>query len=296
MNSVFHPRSILFFVNPRSGGRSKKAIVDCIREGCANKIRFRIVTLTKQINITDELDAFKPEMAVAVGGDGTINAVGSQLVGTDTILGIIPCGSSNALARNLYLPHDPVDALHLLFSTHVKEIDTLLIDGRNCFHICDVGFNARVVERSHKRRIRGWLNYGISVLEEIFDMHFFRYGVSTPKIKLQAKAFSIAITNTKAYGNSAAINPLGKVNDGFFEICIIKPFPKRSLPSMFLRLFRRNIHKSHYCMFIRTNEAVIANMDNEAVHIDGDPVHLGSEFSVGILPRSLKVAVPKGIN
>lgn len=235
-------------------------------------------------------------MAVAVGGDGTINAVGSQLVGTDTVLGIIPCGSSNALAKNLHLPHDPVDALQALFSTHIKEIDTLLIDGRNCFHICDVGFNARVVKRSHKRKIRGWFNYGLSVLQEIFDMHFFRYGVITPKVKLQAKAFSIAITNTKAYGNSAAINPLGKVNDGFFEICIIKPFPKRSLPSMFLRLFKRNIHKSHYCMFIRTSEAIISNMDNEAVHIDGDPVQLGSEFSVGILARSLKVAVPRGIN
>jgi diacylglycerol kinase family enzyme len=296
MSLVYHPQRLIFFINPHSGGRGKSAVINCIRSGCEGKVDYKLVTLSKSVDLADELRSFKPDMAVAVGGDGTVNAVGSQLVGTNTILGIIPCGSSNALAKNLYLPHDPVEALQSLFSAHIKEIDTLLIDGRNCFHICDVGFNARVVTRSHKRKIRGWLNYGFSVLEEIFDMHFFRYGVSTPKIKLNEKAFSIAITNTKAYGNNAAINPLGKVNDGLFEICIIKPFPKRSLPSMFIRLFRRNIHKSHYCMFIRTNEAVIANPDGEAVHIDGDPVYLGAKFSVGILPRSLKVAVPKGIN
>lgn len=296
MSSAFHPARIIFFVNPLSGGHGKDAVIDYIRNGCADKVEHKIVVLNKSINLADELDAFKPDMAVAVGGDGTVNAVGSQLVGTDVVLGIIPCGSSNALAKNLYLPTNLENALQVLFHAHVKEIDTLLIDGKNCFHICDVGFNARVVKRSHKRKIRGWLNYGFSVLEEIFDMHFFRYGVSTSKIKLNERAFSIAITNTKAYGNSAAINPLGKVNDGLFEICIIKPFPKRSLPSMFIRLFRRNIHKSHYCMFIRTNNAIITNTDNEAVHIDGDPLDLGLEFSVGILPRSLKVAVPKGIN
>ena len=52
--------------------------------------------------------------AVAAGGDGTLGAVASQLVGTDLPLGILPMGTSNDTARSLNVPLDLADAARVI--------------------------------------------------------------------------------------------------------------------------------------------------------------------------------------
>ena len=44
------------------------------------------------------------ELVIAAGGDGTIHAVASGLVGSSSILGIIPTGTMNNLAHSLNIP------------------------------------------------------------------------------------------------------------------------------------------------------------------------------------------------
>jgi diacylglycerol kinase family enzyme len=46
------------------------------------------------------------ETVVAGGGDGTINAVVSALLGTDKILGVLPLGTLNHFAKDLQIPLD----------------------------------------------------------------------------------------------------------------------------------------------------------------------------------------------
>ena len=90
---------ITFIINPISGTRSKEdipllidALLDPLRfdyEVRFTEFRGHAAEIARQC-VADGID-----VVVAVGGDGTVNEVAGALVGTETALGIVPCGSGN---------------------------------------------------------------------------------------------------------------------------------------------------------------------------------------------------------
>lgn len=62
-------------------------------------------------------------LVVAAGGDGTVSAVARGLIGTDTVLGIIPLGTYNNVATSLGIPTDVGQACALIAAAPVRAID-----------------------------------------------------------------------------------------------------------------------------------------------------------------------------
>ncbi|GGK80275.1 diacylglycerol kinase family protein [Rufibacter glacialis] len=288
---------ILFVINPISGDIDKDELTEDIIAFCRqNDLQADYYKTTGEEDdrkLKEKIAAISPDIACAVGGDGTVSLVAKAINKTGVALAIIPQGSGNGLSKDLGIPQNFDEALHLLAEHHIMAIDTLDVNGQLSIHLCDVGFNALVVERFCSGDTRGPGAYAWIAMQEFMAYEPKKYTIiAEGKTIFDAEAFMITVTNAKAFGSNAAINPTGVINDGSFEICVLEPFPKSSSLGILYRLYTDSIDSSVYTHRFSCSSATIINHSNEVCQIDGEPEHFDQELKFTVQPKSLKVVLP----
>jgi len=95
-------------------------------------------------------------LVVVGGGDGTISAAASALVGTETALGILPLGTLNHFARDLGLPADLGEAAKLIASGRSRRVDVAEMNGRIFINNSAIGlYPLMIIDRDLQRRKLG---------------------------------------------------------------------------------------------------------------------------------------------
>src|SRR4051794_38688596 len=129
-------RRFLVVANPVAR-RGADAMIDIVRRVSPPNARIDVLFTDSKPMRPGALGdrALEYEAIVAIGGDGTVAEVATGIEGRSVPIGIIPAGSTNVVARNLYLPYDPIDAARLIFShRHIREIDVGVCNGRRFLH------------------------------------------------------------------------------------------------------------------------------------------------------------------
>ena len=91
---------------------------------------------------------------VAGGGDGTINAVASEIVGTNSALGVLPLGTLNHFAKDLNIPLDVEAAAHNIVEGHEASVDVGEVNGRIFLNNSSLGLYPSIVRRREKQQER----------------------------------------------------------------------------------------------------------------------------------------------
>jgi len=289
-------KRILFVVNPKSGKGQRKDI-DLVLSRFSEEYSFvykvyRTTGENDQEEISRQLVDFMPETVIAVGGDGTINMVATLLVNSEIKLGIIPAGSANGLAYNLEIPENFEEALKKNLSGHVHTIDVIRMNKKyHCFHLGDIGLNARIVKRFEKEGSKGLLGYAKQLFKELFEgKTYFSFYIEIPEHRRRKmKAEMLVIANAKSFGTGAIINPTGKLNDGKFEIVIIRPYPWWFVLTFLYSAFTGHLHKMKYVKIFSASEALITLPKSQEFQIDGEIIPETKEINVEILHNSLKL-------
>lgn len=287
----------LYVVNPISGDREKEDILEDIQVLSKKYSLAHVLLKTTggddKKEIIKAIDSFNPEVVVAVGGDGTVNLVAEIVAGTDLILGIIPMGSGNGLSKDLNIPQNNIEkAFNVLYQSHEVAIDTLTANGHFFMHLCDIGFNARIVKLFNKGKSRGLLSYMRFTLKEFFKYKTSYYRIETDNGTFEGRAFMITIANSNQFGSNLIINPNGKYDDGIFEVIIIKRFPRKKAVRLFLMLLFKRINFSPYCVILKCKHATIHSKKRKSFQYDGEIAGEVNEVTIGIKKHNLKVIVP----
>ena len=288
-------KKILFIINPISGVGRHKTVEKLINEKLNRNFFDYELTYTKASKHAIELSKIGAQenfnIVVAVGGDGSVNEVGRSLVGTNSALAILPCGSGNGTSRHLKIPMNLKKAMDVINRGNQTIIDTFTVNNETVINTAGIGFAAHIAHEFSKFKNRGFKNYlKIAIRDSM------KYKSQPCEIEINGEtkklnAFIIDICNGTQWGNNAVIAPHAKNNDGVLDLSIVRDFPFRNFPLMATRLFTKSIHNSKFVEIVKIKEAII-RQEKKIAHIDGEPYNMGNELRVKINPLSLKVIIP----
>jgi YegS/Rv2252/BmrU family lipid kinase len=289
-------KRILFVINPKSG-RGQRQDTDAVISRFSEEYNFEYkVYQTTGENDSEEISRrikdFKPGTVVAAGGDGTVNIVATLLIKSNITLGIIPAGSANGLAYNLDIPENFEAALKKILNEEAKPIDVVQLNEKHyCLHLADIGLNARIVKRFEQEGSKGIPGYGKQLFKELFEGKtcFSFYIILPEHRRRKMKAEMVLIANAKSFGTGAIINPTGKIDDGKFEIIIIRPYPWWFVFTFIYAAFAGKLHKMKYVRVYSASSAEIIMPEPQEFQIDGEVIQETTEIKVKIMSKALKI-------
>lgn len=284
---------ILFVLNPISGGKKKIDWENAIRtyfKNLPHEIEIYVLTGKDDTgSLQYWIDKLKITRVVAVGGDGTISLLAKQLRGTSLIMGILPAGSANGMAKELGIPESPEEALNIIVNGKIKHCDLIKInDDEISLHLSDFGLNARLIKYFDENRLRGMWGYARMVVKVLWRKKLMTALIEADNIKLETNAYMIVIANARKYGTGAVINPEGNLSDGLFEIIILRKFPVLELCKMLLSYKKFNPKKVE---IFQAKSATITLKRKTHFQVDGEYKGKINKVVAEIIPSQLNILV-----
>ena len=283
-----------FIINPIAGTGKQIDITNQIKRLIdKNKFNFDL-DFTQRPNHATELSklAIKEnyELVVAIGGDGTVSECAKALIGSETALSVIPCGSGNGFAYHFKINRKIEDAIVQLNNNQIKYIDSCSVNHFPFINVSGIGFDAHIANLFASTKKRGFLSYIKLTLREL-SYQAREYEIHYNDIYRKTKAFAIVFANASQYGNDARIAPNAITNDGLIDFVIVKKFPNWKIPFFVLDVLRGRTHLNKNVEILKLKELKIET-DNKTVHLDGEVKEVKSPINIKISDKKLKIFVP----
>lgn len=287
-------KNYILVVNPISGDVDKTEIIETAKNFATkeniNLAIFETTGKNDEAKIQKLLEENKAERIIVAGGDGTIKMVAEAVENHDVILGILPAGSANGLSVDLNLPDNLEENLEIAFHSNYMEMDMIAINGKKSLHLSDIGINAELIKNYENSNIRGKLGYALQAINTLTGLKDpFHAVIETSNGRIETEARMVVVANSQKYGTGVTINPHGVMNDGKFEIVILKNLDL----IVFSKILSGNMPiENGDVEIISTDQATITTDSPVSFQIDGEYCDEVSKLEVKILPNQMKVAIP----
>lgn len=211
------------------------------------------------------------DLIVAVGGDGTVNEVARGLVGSQAVMGIVPIGSGNGLARELGIPMQMRKSVRTLAEGKNLCLDVCKINDQRFFCTGGIGFDAHIADQMSKTSIRGFLRYIQFVVRESALYQPLRVRMKIDGVPIEKSVFMITFANASQFGNNAFIAPGASMTDGLMDVVLVKKINKMWMPVLAVALFSKFISKLPFVEYYQARQIELELADTPVFHFDGEP-------------------------
>ena len=288
------------------GGKPRphlKTIFKCLKE---NGFNFKVSYTShhgEAVELAQKAADKGVDLIISIGGDGTVNEIVNGIMKSknDPSLGIIPLGWANDFIKSTDIPSDIIEACKILIKGKTKKIDVGVINNQIYFaNICGIGFDAEVallanqMKSKHPNlRILSAFVYVFATVKKLLSP----FGYHNVKIKFDGqeihfKILFIAISNGKFYGGRFKITPEAILDDGLLEICLVEEMGRFKYLSIIPKAFKGTHSSVKGVNFYRAKEVVIQSSEPVLAQVSGEVIEGQKEFTITLLPKSLKLIVP----
>jgi YegS/Rv2252/BmrU family lipid kinase len=281
------PAPVCLIVNPAAGGgkagRVAPAVEQALREHGLNVRRVDTRDLEHARELAAE-SAGNGETTVALSGDGMLGVLADVLREIPgAVLGVLPGGRGNDLARVLGIPDDPVAACATIANGAVRPIDLGLVsDARSdapakaFVGIASVGFDSDANRIANEAPAwLGGLVYAYGALRALAAWRPARFEIELdpPGERKAFTAFTIGACNSKAYGGGMRAAPGALLDDGLLEVIVLESVSKFAFVTRILPKVFSGTHVLE--PGVRAFQAKEVSIDCErpfTMYADGDPI------------------------
>ncbi|KUM40313.1 lipid kinase [Arthrobacter sp. EpRS71] len=229
-------RSIAVVINTgsRKGAAARKLVTQSLEEAQLPVSAVYTVDGGGDLGRTLELAVTDGHDLVLVGGgDGTVASAAGLVAGTDVVLGVLPLGTANDLARTLEIPQDLSGACAAFAEGKVVDIDLGRANGQPFLNVASAGLSVAVTEALSPRlkRLIGPLAYGVATLRSYAKHRPFHARLEFPEgdhepVELE-DLLQVAVGNGRYYGGGNAVSPTAGIDDHTLDIYAILAAPLR---------------------------------------------------------------------
>lgn len=287
-------KKAMFVINPISGGNDKTEIKNAVETYASKHGIALILYETTGENDEEALVALyqehRPDRIIVAGGDGTVKFTAETLGTEDVTIGFVAAGSANGLAVDLDFPGELEEQIEIAFGDNTMDVDMICINDMKSLHLSDIGLNAEMIKRYESGTMRGKLGYAIQAFNTLTTSEGpFNATIDVNGKTIETEAKMIVMANSQKYGTGVTINPSGKMDDGLFEIVIMKNLDF----SVIRKFIMGNIPlDTGDVEIISTDKATIKT--DVPVHFQVDGEYCGEEtyLDIKLLHRQMRLAVP----
>jgi YegS/Rv2252/BmrU family lipid kinase len=290
-------RAISLIVNPAAGGGRAGRLLGSVGVALSSHGLEHHIERTRSLEHASELAAkaaAADEIAVAFGGDGLIAAVAAGLRGTNGLMGLLPGGRGNDLARVLGIPRDPVAACQVLSTGVVRALDLGQAGERTFLGIASCGFDSDANRIANEARlVKGNLVYAYGAIRALAGWRPARFELTLDDGgKHVVTGYSVGAANSKAYGGGMYAAPDAELDDGLLDIVTCAEMSKwRFLTTLMPKVFKGTHVNEPEVTVLRSSSVEIVADRPFTMYADGDPI-AELPVTVRVLRGAVRVLLP----
>ncbi len=295
-------RSAYLIFNPVAGQGNAEQDLETIRAILEPAIALEIHLTTAEID-ADQLALAAVnqgvEAVIASGGDGTISAATTALIGTGIPLGVISRGTANAFANALDLPMTIEAACQTILAGTTRVVDAAKCNGKPMVLLAGIGFEAETVDRADRESKNrfGLLAYIMAGLEQLQQLAQFEVEIETEDKIIKVSASAITVANAAPPTSILAQGSTGVIfDDGLLDVTIIAPANKTGAIAasydLLVSALRGDATTRPDVGYLRTKQLTITTEPPQKVVVDGEIIGT-TPVKIECIPNSLTVFAPR---
>jgi YegS/Rv2252/BmrU family lipid kinase len=235
------------------------------------------------------------ELVCAAGGDGTVSHVVDALVGTEVQLGIIPAGTTNALAQGVGIPRQIEGAIQVIANPgRCLHLDAMQID--NSYYVLGVGVGLSAVTmekttRENKRRF-GEAAYVWTVLKQLSGWQPRHFSLTIDGKQETVSAADVLLANAGVLTGSLKWGEHILPDDGRIDLCVIRARSLSDYLGLLMDVVRRRQWRNRHIQFFVVEDRVKISAGGRLA-VTGDGEIIGhTPFEARVVPAAVTVRAP----